>query len=415
MSEFIARAVMTNQECAVPTSARIDPPQRGTRPSNRRELILLAANDLFATRGFEHVSMSDVAEAVAIGPSALYRHFPGKHQLLLNVVEEQIRQFISVIESEDHRCLDDVFRAIAAHCLDHRDLGLLWQREARHLTQADRSTLRAQLRDAVDLIILRQQSSRPDMSPRTADLVTWAGLALLLSPSFHHVDLKRSGYESLLFQLTQRVRSIDPLPDPTEQVTSSGTLRWSSRREQVLECAVELFAEHTYASVSIEDIGTAAGIAASSIYSHFPSKLDMLKAALWRGNAHLQLSVAAALRQSTDPRQALRQIVDSYADFAVAHYGLVQITMAEVRNLPDPERETMVQLQRDHIGEWTHLLRQVHSELDASTGRVIVQAVITMINNVALTSHLRNQPGAAAALRALAEAVLDLRTHQGPI
>ncbi|MGC2938875.1 MULTISPECIES: TetR/AcrR family transcriptional regulator [unclassified Brevibacterium] len=47
-------------------------------PSNRRELILVTANDLLSTRGFEHVVMGDVAEAVAIGPSALYRTFrPG--------------------------------------------------------------------------------------------------------------------------------------------------------------------------------------------------------------------------------------------------------------------------------------------------------------------------------------------------
>lgn len=57
------------------------------------------------------------------------------------------------------------------------------------------------------------------------------------------------------------------------------------------------------------------------------------------------------------PSQALRQIVRYYAEFAVIHYDLVRITMADACNLPDPEWEVMVQMLRDHIDEWTHLLR----------------------------------------------------------
>lgn len=46
-----------------------------------------------------------------------------------------------------------------------------------------------------------------------------------------------------------------------------------------------------------------------------------------------------------------------HAEFAVIHFDLVRITMAVARNLPDPEREVMVQMLRDHIDDWTHLLR----------------------------------------------------------
>ncbi len=61
-------------------------PARGTRPANRRQLIIAAAADLFSRRGYAGVGMGDVAEAVAIGPSALYRHFRGKQDLLAAVV-----------------------------------------------------------------------------------------------------------------------------------------------------------------------------------------------------------------------------------------------------------------------------------------------------------------------------------------
>src|SRR5260370_10623824 len=60
-------------------------PARGPRPANRRQLIIAAAADLFSRKGYAAVGMGDVAEAVAIGPSALYRHFRGKRDLLAAV------------------------------------------------------------------------------------------------------------------------------------------------------------------------------------------------------------------------------------------------------------------------------------------------------------------------------------------
>ena len=53
------------------------PPPRGTRPRNRRDLLRASATDLFASRGYANVSMSEVAAAVNVGPSAVYRHYAG--------------------------------------------------------------------------------------------------------------------------------------------------------------------------------------------------------------------------------------------------------------------------------------------------------------------------------------------------
>ncbi|MGC2938876.1 helix-turn-helix domain-containing protein [Brevibacterium sp. FAM 25378] len=47
----------------------------------------------------------------------------------------------------------------------------------------------------------------------------------------------------------------------------------------VFGCVAKPFTERTYASVTFKDIGEAAGVAVSSINTHFSSKLDMLKAA----------------------------------------------------------------------------------------------------------------------------------------
>src|SRR5207249_4269750 len=75
---------------------------------------------------------------------------------------------------------------------------------------------------------------------------------------------------------------------------AAGTVR-ASRREVVLAAATELFAQRGYASVRMEDVGAAAGIAGPSVYEHFAGKADLLMATLTRGAEWLQLGMSRAL------------------------------------------------------------------------------------------------------------------------
>jgi len=53
---------------------------------NTREEILRLSVPLFATVGFDGVSMRDIAAAVGVTPAALYHHFSNKEQLYLDAV-----------------------------------------------------------------------------------------------------------------------------------------------------------------------------------------------------------------------------------------------------------------------------------------------------------------------------------------
>ena len=53
---------------------------------NTREEILGLSVPLFATVGFDGVSMRDIAAAVGVTPAALYHHFSDKEQLYLDAV-----------------------------------------------------------------------------------------------------------------------------------------------------------------------------------------------------------------------------------------------------------------------------------------------------------------------------------------
>lgn len=72
-----------------------------TAESTPRAKILDAAEELFARRGFAGVGLSEIAEAVGLGKSSLFHHFPTKAQLYAAVVE----RILSEIEAALMRAL----------------------------------------------------------------------------------------------------------------------------------------------------------------------------------------------------------------------------------------------------------------------------------------------------------------------
>ena len=55
---------------------------------NTKEIILERALGLFSQRGYAGVSVRDIAAAVGIRESSLYKHFPGKRAIFDAIVEE---------------------------------------------------------------------------------------------------------------------------------------------------------------------------------------------------------------------------------------------------------------------------------------------------------------------------------------
>ena len=71
-------------------------PVSRNRPTAER--ILDAAEDLFARRGFDATSLSDVADRVGIRTPSLYSHFGSKQDLYVAVLERLLEPFLDLHE-----------------------------------------------------------------------------------------------------------------------------------------------------------------------------------------------------------------------------------------------------------------------------------------------------------------------------
>jgi AcrR family transcriptional regulator len=369
------------------------------RPRDRKQQILAAARDRFWSQGYHQVAVADVAAAVDIGPSALYRHFRGKQDLLLAVLDADLTH----LERAAHESGADVVDGLAGIGLERRGFGLLWEREAGHLPDEERLAIRRRLHALAEGLGV----GVPDRE--NADVRTWAALSVIDSPSHHRASLDDDRFRRLIARAARACLTVG-LPEPPAAGPAPrhdpAVLAPASRREALLAAAVRLFAERGYPSVGLIDIGAATGIAGPSVYNHFPTKADVLVTALNRGDERLWLGLHHALARADDAASALRALVLDYTGFAWTDPELVGILISEVVHLPEDRRSAMRSRQHDYVGEWIALLGVVRPGLDAAESRVLVHAALAVVNSLTRIRRLRARPGLDSEIAALAYAVL---------
>ena len=78
---------------------RADGQPEATRAAARRQKVLAAASDLFATKGFEATSMRDIATAAGLMSGSLYYHFASKEELYVAVQDASISKIFDAVEA----------------------------------------------------------------------------------------------------------------------------------------------------------------------------------------------------------------------------------------------------------------------------------------------------------------------------
>lgn len=344
----------------------VETPARGTRPRNRRDMIL----------------------------AATLRHN-------LETATEPMRAASGS---------DDPVLALATVSLGHPEFAVMWEREARHLPPQERREVARGIRVIIDAIGDVVRRLRPGMPPEDAELVTGLVGAALLSPSFHRTRLPTAEAAVAVARVATAVLRIQIPPGGAEGTGAIPRRRApaSSRREELLEAAIGLFAEHGYDEVGIEDIAARVGLTGNSIYRHFPTKADILAAAIIRGADWLRLDLTRAFAAGGDDATVLAALAGSYIALSTSHPQLIALLLSETAHLEDPDRARVVQEQRDYAAAWLEPLSRVHPEESVAMVKVRVGAVFTMANLSARNARLTRMPRLRPALEAAALAALGL-------
>jgi AcrR family transcriptional regulator len=189
-----------------------------------------------------------------------------------------------------------------------------------------------------------------------------------------------------------------------QQVTG---LRRRSRREEILQIAMGLFAARGYHGVSMDDIGAAAGVTGPALYHHFAGKEAMLIAALMPVSEGLMTGGRSRVAaHPDDSRAALESLVDFHVDFALANPAVIALHLHELDRLPEEPRRQIRRLQRIYVEEWVAVLTALRPELAAAEARVLAHAAFGLMNSTPFLGGEVDRGRRATLLRAAALAAL---------
>ena len=118
--------------------------------SSAKERVLVVAEQLFSERGYDSVTLRDIAQALQIRQASLYHHFPGgKEQLFVEVTERSLARHYDAITgqlAEAPASLRDQLMAVTQWLLSQppidiarmirSDMPAISEEHARRLTQS---------------------------------------------------------------------------------------------------------------------------------------------------------------------------------------------------------------------------------------------------------------------------------------
>lgn len=172
----------------------------------------------------------------------------------------------------------------------------------------------------------------------------------------------------------------------------------SSRREQILASAAELFAERGFHGVSVHDIGAACDISGPALYRHFAGKNAILTEMLVSISEELLAEGRRRAADADTPELALRALVDWHIEFALRHPALIVVQEREWSNLPMEGRAAVRSLQLSYVDLWVDVVRRLRPDLDQPTARAAVQIGFGLLNSTPHSARI-----SAAAMRSLLE------------
>ena len=187
-----------------------------------------------------------------------------------------------------------------------------------------------------------------------------------------------------------------------------GTARVRSklRREEILAAAAALFARRGFHGVSIDDIGSAAGLSGPGIYRHFPGKEAVLSRMLLDISQRLLDEGSRRAVAAADAQGALDALLRWHISFALSQPDLITVQSRELANVPEPARRQIRRLQRLYVEEWVTVLSELSPGAAQVSLRTAVHATFGLLNSTPHSASELPPEAAAELLYTMARAAL---------
>ncbi|MFJ9176363.1 TetR/AcrR family transcriptional regulator [Streptomyces sp. NPDC102360] len=153
---------------------------------SRRAEILAAAVPLFARDGFANVTNGQIAEAVGLAPSALYRHYPGKVDILAAACLQAAGLLAQAVDqnlegtADPHEAVAALAATYVAYSFEHTALTSVAEAEFVGLPAELQRPLTLAQREHIAVWEQQLRAARPELDPRQARVLVHAGFGVVV-------------------------------------------------------------------------------------------------------------------------------------------------------------------------------------------------------------------------------------------
>jgi AcrR family transcriptional regulator len=165
------------------------------------------------------------------------------------------------------------------------------------------------------------------------------------------------------------------------------------RKEEILDAAAKLFAQHGYRNTDMEYVAQALQIAKGTVYRYFSSKEELFLAAADRGMRRAGEFVDASIGMDADPLERMAHAVRAYLTFFREHPQYVELFIQERAEFRDRPQQTYFAYRDKRMAPWRDVFRGLIAE-----GRVrelpperIVTILCNLVYGTMFTNYFTGQ------------------------
>lgn len=170
-------------------------------------MLLAAAADLFRERGYHAVSIDDLGSAVGIKGPGIYRHFPTKQAVLVELfdaITERLLDGARDIRRGAGSSREHLEALIGFHvdfALEDRSLIAVYMQEERNLPPDARSRLRRRMRLYSDEWVMVLRELHPELTVVVARVAVLGTVGLINSVSYFNIGMEATKARGMLVRM----------------------------------------------------------------------------------------------------------------------------------------------------------------------------------------------------------------------
>jgi len=170
----------------------------------RREQLVEATAALVAEHGYHQVGVVDIGAAAGVSGAAIYRHFAGKQDLLVAVIERAVDALMGRAEAivaaaaSPTDAIEGLIHTHVEFAMTETALITVYDQEAHNLEDAARRRLRRQQRAYTEVWIDALAQRSPGTPRDSLAAAVHATFGLINSVADHHRRLERAEGATLL-------------------------------------------------------------------------------------------------------------------------------------------------------------------------------------------------------------------------